>query len=654
MRLPLVLVALVGLCGAGSVSAQVAPDGGTRTSVTTANTGRVTVNLATANPSGISHNTYMEFSAPKSGLDLNNRGIDASTIVNEVTSSRRSVLNGPIEVLGSRAHVVVANPNGITVDGGRFINTGGVALSGGKVRFENTAVGLVNTVVTAGTGDITVQGAGLSGTMTTLQLVAGRLKIYGPVSNAQVSPNADIALVGGRSEVVVDSSVSPLTTLRPWASRRALDGAANGIVVDVTPRGSLSASRVRIAVNGRGAGVSYAGKGQATIGDFTISADGKVSTKGANLKSEKSLKIEASAIDIRNSASRQSTVSAVSGSVRLVASSGDITLLGQVTGAQRADDDLLTKGGVTLKAARDINLLSENGKRLAIAFASKDDLVIEAGRNVRNDTGRLLANAAVVMRVAGRIDNLTGVSGDGKAPVQTMERRRTGFLGKLFGFRRHRHIITGDFGTARIPNQLGYISGESVDIQSGSLENSGEIDALDGALLINTGTLVNQGIPAGAYRLEKECGGLTCWSRASSDMTFLGGVINAAGSAAITASTLVENGGQITSYGNLSVTAPLVIGRATFLPDFSERPAGLFNGFSGPKALLSMSPSGGMFLAPTGTVTVESPQPVLLEGGLIEGKVATVISGGTDVSDPPKAIFLGGTSHIGLLGFLFE
>jgi filamentous hemagglutinin family protein len=653
MRLLLSVIAFVGLCGASPASAQVVPDGTTRTSATTANTGRVTVNIAPANPSGISHNTYSEFSAPKHGLGLSNRGVDASTIVNEVTSSRRSLLNGPVEVLGSRAHVVIANPNGITIDGGHFINTGGVALSGGKVRFENAAAGLVNTVVTAGTGDIAVKGAGLSGTMTTLQLVAGRLKIDGLVANDQVSPSADIALVGGRSEVLLDSSVSPLTTLRSWASRRALDGTADRIVVDVTPRGSLSASRVHIAVNGRGAGVSYAGKGQAAIGDFTISADGKVSAKGAALKSEKSFTIEAGAIDILNNKSRQSTVSAVSGSVRLVASSGDITLLGQVTGAQRTEDDPLAKGGVTLKAARDIKLLSESGKRLAIAFASKDDLVIEAGRNVRNDTGRLLSNAAVVMRVTGKTENLTGVSGNGKAPVQTTERRRSGFLGRLFGFRHHGQIVTGEFGATRIAKQLGYISGKTIDIQSGTLENSGEIDALDGALLVKTATLVNQGIPAGAYRIEKQCG-LMCWSRAVSDIAFLGGVINAAGSASITASTAVENGGQITSYGNLSVTAPRVIGRATFLPDFSERPAGLFNGFLGPKAILSLSPSGGMFLAPTGTVTVESRQPVLLAGGLIEGKVATVVPEGIEASDPPKAIFLGGTSHIGLLRFLFE
>jgi hypothetical protein len=54
MRLLLSVIAFVGLCGASPASAQVVPDGTTRTSATTANTGRVTVNIAPANPSGIS------------------------------------------------------------------------------------------------------------------------------------------------------------------------------------------------------------------------------------------------------------------------------------------------------------------------------------------------------------------------------------------------------------------------------------------------------------------------------------------------------------------------------------------------------------------------------------------------------------------------
>ena len=63
------------------------------------------------------------------------------------------------------------------------------------------------------------------------------------------------------------------------------------MLVDITPRGSLTASRIAIAVNSRGAGVSYAGHGQATIGDFHIDANGRVTTKGATIKAEKGVKI---------------------------------------------------------------------------------------------------------------------------------------------------------------------------------------------------------------------------------------------------------------------------------------------------------------------------------------------------------------------------
>jgi filamentous hemagglutinin family protein len=201
------VMALSLLCSVAPAFAQVVPDRGTATTVARASSGRFTVGIAPANSSGISHNTYTAFSAPKAGVGLNNRGIDATTIVNEVTSSRRSLINGPVEVLGSRAHVILANPNGITVDGGRFINTGGVALSDGPIRYEPAGrIGRVNTILSTGRSDITVKGAGLSGTMTTLQLVAGRLKVDGPVANRSVSPGADISLVAGHSEVTLDSS----------------------------------------------------------------------------------------------------------------------------------------------------------------------------------------------------------------------------------------------------------------------------------------------------------------------------------------------------------------------------------------------------------------------------------------------------------------
>ena len=62
-----------------------------------------------------------------------NRGT-AKVIVNEVTSGRPTALNGFMEVAGRAASVVVANPDGIRVNGGGFINTSRAVLTTGRRR----------------------------------------------------------------------------------------------------------------------------------------------------------------------------------------------------------------------------------------------------------------------------------------------------------------------------------------------------------------------------------------------------------------------------------------------------------------------------------------------------------------------------------------
>lgn len=60
----------------------------------------------------------------------------AKVIVNEVTSARPTAMNGFLEVGGNRASVVIANPNGITVNGGGFINTSRAVLTTGKPVYD--------------------------------------------------------------------------------------------------------------------------------------------------------------------------------------------------------------------------------------------------------------------------------------------------------------------------------------------------------------------------------------------------------------------------------------------------------------------------------------------------------------------------------------
>ena len=106
------------------------------------------------------------------------------------------------------------------------------------------------------------------------------------------------------------------------------------------------------------------GHGQATIGDFHIDANGKVTTKGATIKAEKGVKIIGRGIDVLNSTRRQSNVSSITKGVTLLATRADIKLHGALTGSERTEDDEVSKGGVTLKAAGSIRLLS--AKRQAL------------------------------------------------------------------------------------------------------------------------------------------------------------------------------------------------------------------------------------------------------------------------------------------------
>ena len=151
------------------------------------------VQIAQANSNGVSRNVYTDFNIKSSGLILNNAtkyaktelggyidrnmflaGNGARVILNEVSSSRASTLNGYLEVAGNKASVVIANANGISVNGLGFINTDNVILSTGKV--TNWADG--NMKFSQQKGNINIAGDGLNGrNPVQLDLVANNITI---------------------------------------------------------------------------------------------------------------------------------------------------------------------------------------------------------------------------------------------------------------------------------------------------------------------------------------------------------------------------------------------------------------------------------------------------------------------------------------------
>ncbi|NJN39827.1 MAG: filamentous hemagglutinin N-terminal domain-containing protein, partial [Gammaproteobacteria bacterium] len=247
------------------VLAQVVPDGATATTAATAVSGKVTVGIAPVVRDGISHNTYTHFNVGAPGVDLNNVGVGARTILNQVTGADPSRIQGRLAVIGAPAHIILANPNGVTVNGGSFVNTGRVALSTGVVSFvdrmPSPAITQRNVVLTTSQGEIRIEGAGLAGAFSHLELIAKSIRVDAPVTTTSTALVPEARLTAGASRAEFDSALFPANTLSQWTAITPGAASSPGVVlVDITPLANLSAGAIRIAVTDAGAGVRHAGQ----------------------------------------------------------------------------------------------------------------------------------------------------------------------------------------------------------------------------------------------------------------------------------------------------------------------------------------------------------------------------------------------------------
>lgn len=181
--LPILVVSIwmaLGMPAAGWAQVVADPNAGAnRPTVDQTANGLQQVNITRPSAAGVSTNAYTQFDVPKAGVILNNAptitstqqagyitgnpnllpGGSARIIVNQVTSTLPSRLRGYLEVAGPRSEVIVANPNGILVDGAGFINTSRATLTTGGPVYGGS--GSLDAFRVTG-GRITVQGDGLN------------------------------------------------------------------------------------------------------------------------------------------------------------------------------------------------------------------------------------------------------------------------------------------------------------------------------------------------------------------------------------------------------------------------------------------------------------------------------------------------------------
>jgi filamentous hemagglutinin family protein len=385
-------------------AAGIVVDGGTATTVTTASSGRQTVNIAAA-VSGISHNTYSEFSVGSAGAALNNVGVNARTIVNQVTSTNPSLIQGDITVLGSRANVIIANPNGITVNGGSFVNTGNVALSTGQVSFNDITLspGNVqrNIVLDTSQGQIVIGPEGLSGAMLDLELIAKQISINGPVLNTVSNSAARINAVAGASHAEVDGSVSPTDLISTWIGITA-SGTSNpgATTLDITPLGSLTAGRVELVVTEQGAGVRNAGAIYANVGDFTIAGNGDLHIVGGSIQAAGDVVIANASVDSQSDQGRMASIQA-NGSIDISAAQVALTGISLKAGVRTTDSSgntsVTQRGNILIGTD---GVAGSNDLSLAgVVFDATGGIgIYDAGRQVQITASSLLAEQDVEIK----------------------------------------------------------------------------------------------------------------------------------------------------------------------------------------------------------------------------------------------------------------
>lgn len=341
----------------------VVPTGGNTTAYVAPN-GVPVVNINTANGAGVSHNVFTRYDVQGNGLVLNNGNTsqaarqsqlagqvlantnllgEARVIINEVSSTSRSTLAGFTEVLGGKADVIVANPNGITCTGCGFINSDRVTLTTGTPRLggDGSLSGF-----TVNRGDILVNGAGLNGSaQQVLDLVSRSVRLEAAIN----AP--DLGVFTGNNLWDYDS--------RQVTGGTPGGGAAPSYAIDSSALGGMYAGRIRLIATEAGVGVRMLGEAAANGSDFSLSAAGRIDVRG-NVSAQRDLSLSSTAVEGDAIRVTDSALTA-NNNLSVAAAPGGATLSGGVLIAGR--DLSLSLGSLTDTASG--AALQDNNRRYA-------------------------------------------------------------------------------------------------------------------------------------------------------------------------------------------------------------------------------------------------------------------------------------------------
>ncbi len=269
------------------------------------------VNINAPNNNGVSHNYFKEYNVEKEGILLNNsakefnrtqiggiiqgnsnlNGREANVILTEVTGVNRSKIEGYTEIVGKSAEYILANPNGIYLNGAGFINTPRVILTTGKSITDELG-NLKGFSIDDGT--VVIGSQGIDGkNVRMVDIISRTAELNGAVYGGE-----GVNVVLGRNDY--DHQTKKVT---PKAEKA---GEKPKVALDAKALGSLYAGRIYLQSTEKGVGVNSQGEMLAGAGDFEVDVNGRLVINDTQAKND--IKIKAENVEIQKRATAENDI----------------------------------------------------------------------------------------------------------------------------------------------------------------------------------------------------------------------------------------------------------------------------------------------------------------------------------------------------------
>ncbi len=517
---------------------------GSGTSLGQAGNGVPIVNIAKPNASGLSHNKFSDYSVGQQGVILNNAtdrtqstqlggiilgnsnlgGRAASTILNEVSGGNPSQLKGYTEVAGKSAHVIVANPYGVTCNGCGFINTPKATLTTGKPVIENGQLQRYQVEQ----GSVAIEGAGLNANnVDQFEIITRSAKI-----NAEIQAR-NLAVVAGSNDVDAKTLAATPRVADPTQAPQ--------LAIDSSALGGMYANTIKLVGTEAGVGVKLDGKLIASGGDIQLDANGQLRMAEATA-TKGSVAINAGQLDaqgavyagnelkVRTQGDLNNRQTLAAGQRISLDSGGRLSNQGIIEAGINADNSRNTTGDVrlnaqhvdnhgnTVVASRDLGVTAQQTlNNQGGTLSAKRQLTASADTLDNRNAGRLLSGGQADLAGA-RLLNGQGGLIDGATVVNA----KVGQLDNAAGIvRAGQHL--GLAASGAVDNRAGQLTSlKTLDLKAGQVSNG------------NAGRIAsNQALTANVTGLDQSNGGrLTSVSELSltlnkGHLNNQGGLINA-------------------------------------------------------------------------------------------------------------------------------